>query len=296
MDNSDNTKNVLDYFSTRTKYWKDIYSCAIESYDYFHRASVLKRKKHVLECVDRYSAGKPLRILDSGCGAGIIVEELVLRGHQVCGLDISPGMVQEASDLMKKHDPGKYSVRLGNVEKIEFPENSYDMALCIGVLQYLDVDEAAMKELARVTRPNGYIIVSIPNIAKTTALLDPHYYIFRGVPYLINRIFKTKKEVAGSASEDISKNRTFRNRRYSYGEIYRLGKRFGFQVCDVRPIGYGPLTMFRKEVFSRPFSLRIAERIENLASRRDLAFLKAVADRWVVVYRKVGNVENNPDR
>jgi ubiquinone/menaquinone biosynthesis C-methylase UbiE len=285
-DKEEHVRQLADHFSTLTAYWKNIYTSPVESWDFFHQAAARKRKEVVLDCVDRYAQGRSMRILDSGCGAGVIMEELLRRGHQVCGIDISPDMLRETAETLKEFHLDDAALRVGTVEGLDFPDRSFDLCLCIGVLQYLENDELALQELARVTKPEGQIIISLPNIARVTTLLDPYYYLCRGPLFVLHRIFRFKRRDNRLTSDDISKNRTFRNRRYYYGQLTGLFKHYGLAVRTVSPIGYGPLTFWQREYLSRPFTLRVAQGIERIASLRGFSFLKAVADRWVLVLQK----------
>ena len=285
-DRDEHSRLLSEHFSGLTAYWKDIYTSTVKRWDFFHQVAARKRKEAVLDFVDRYARGRSMRILDSGCGAGVIMEELLRRGHRVYGIDISPDMLRETAETLKEFHLDGDALRVGTVEGLDFPDRSFDLCLCIGVLQYLEDDELALKELARVTKPEGHVIISLPNIARVTTLFDPYYYLYRGPLVLINRLFRLKRRGNLLTSDDINKNRTFRNRRYYYGQLKGLFKRYGLTVRTVRPIGYGPLTFWEHEYFSREFTLRVSQKIERLASRRGFSFLKAIADRWVMVLEK----------
>jgi ubiquinone/menaquinone biosynthesis C-methylase UbiE len=279
-------RQLADHFSTLTSYWKDIYTSPVKSWDFFHQAAAQKRKEVVLDFVDRLAGGRSMQILDAGCGTGIIMESLLRRGHQVCGIDISPDMLRETEESLKEFNLDSAALRIGTVEALDFPDRSFDICLCIGVLQYLKNDELALQELARVTKPKGQVIISIPNIARVTTIFDPYYYLYRGPRAVLERIFRCKRRDNSMTSDDISKNRAFMNRRYYYGQLTGLFKRYGLTVRDVSPIGYGPLTFCRRECFSRSFTMRVSQRMERIASLKGFSFLKAVADRWVLVLQK----------
>jgi ubiquinone/menaquinone biosynthesis C-methylase UbiE len=277
---------LAEHFSTLTSFWKDIYTSSLDSADFFHQASAQKRKEVVLDFVDRYAGGRSLRILDTGCGTGVIMAALLKSGHQVCGIDITPGMLSCAAETLKEFDLDDSALRLGTVEALEFPDHSFDLCLCIGVLQYLIDDEPALKELARITKPGGQVILSLPNIARVTTLLDPYYYLYRGPLFVLHRILRCKRREKQLTSEDIHNNLSFRNRRYYYGQLSGLFKRHGLAVRAVSPIGYGPLTFWRREYLSRSFTLSVSRKIERLASLKGFSVLKTIADRWVFVLHK----------
>ena len=247
----DKNQDLADHFSRRAAYWKNIYSYPVGSHDFFHHEAIKKRKKAVLDFVEKYAQWRSLKILDCGCGTGIIMDALLQQGHQVFGIDISPDMIKEANITLMNYERKDKIARLGSVEAIDYPDQCFDLCLCIGVLEYLENDEQALRELIRVTRQNGYIVVSLPNIARITTLFDPYYYIVRVPKFLYYKIFKIKKSDGLSSHYDIRKNVTFRNNRYYYCHIYRICKRINLTVRDVSPIGYGPFTFWQREYIPR---------------------------------------------
>ena len=110
---------------------------------------------------DRELAG--MRWLDAGCGTGVFARMLVQRGCSVLGVDASLAMVDRA----ERH-PDSTADRLSfqhveTVERLTFEDRSFDGALCSSVLEYLDNPTACCQELARVLRPGGLLLVSVPN-------------------------------------------------------------------------------------------------------------------------------------
>jgi ubiquinone/menaquinone biosynthesis C-methylase UbiE len=110
-------------------------------------------------------------VLDIGCAAGSVIAPLRQRGFTVTGMDFSPGMLGFAQQRFAR-DP---HVRLlqGDVERLPFASASFDHVVCLGVLEYLPDYTASLTEIARVLRPGGLAIFSIPN------RLSPYYVLDR---------------------------------------------------------------------------------------------------------------------
>lgn len=99
------------------------------------------------------------KVIDVACGPGRYIAVLSTLGYQVTGVDM--GQFQEWLYLRKTTNAElKSSV---NAEHLEFQDNSFDQALCIGALFYFDNPHKAILELKRVVKPGGKIILSTVN-------------------------------------------------------------------------------------------------------------------------------------
>ncbi|MGQ0847559.1 MAG: class I SAM-dependent methyltransferase [Actinomycetota bacterium] len=98
------------------------------------------------------------RVLDAGCGPGLYAEELVARGAEVVALDHSPKMV----DLARRRLGERATVRLHDlIDPFDWLEDeSFDAALLALVIHHLDDRVMVLRELRRVLRPGGRLVVS----------------------------------------------------------------------------------------------------------------------------------------
>jgi ubiquinone/menaquinone biosynthesis C-methylase UbiE len=99
----------------------------------------------------------PGRVLDAGMGPGRLLAELVEQGWEASGIDESGEMVA----LARRRLPGA-RLEQGTIEKLPFPDDSFDAVIATGVLEYADL-ERALAELARVLSPGGQAVLSYPN-------------------------------------------------------------------------------------------------------------------------------------
>ncbi len=99
------------------------------------------------EAVARYPANS--RVLDLGCGHGVLARRLAERGMPVTGIDISPAVIEEA-----RRDPAGVEFRVMNGEHLEFDNASFDLVVSSGALHHLDADRA-LAGIVRVLRPHG---------------------------------------------------------------------------------------------------------------------------------------------
>ena len=97
--------------------------------------------------------------LDLGCGRGEVSVQMALAGATVTGIDVSRESLARARTLAGKHGVGdRVALDTGNAEAISFDDNSFDLAVCAGLMSFVDFDRTAA-ELSRVTRPGGTVVI-----------------------------------------------------------------------------------------------------------------------------------------
>jgi SAM-dependent methyltransferase len=100
------------------------------------------------------------RILDVGCGPGFYCLELldeVGPDGSIVGLDTSPHMLALAARRCEGHD--NVSLREAAAVSLPVEDESFDAALCVQVLEYVEDATAALAELHRAVRPGGRVVV-----------------------------------------------------------------------------------------------------------------------------------------
>lgn len=112
-------------------------------------------KKLLLEQAKQLS---PKSILDVGAGEGFNLEMFRLNniGSKLEGIEY----IDDAIHLGKKLHP-KVKIKKGDIYKLPYSANTFDLVICNEVLEHLEDPTAAIKELKRVTKK--YLILSVPN-------------------------------------------------------------------------------------------------------------------------------------
>jgi SAM-dependent methyltransferase len=95
------------------------------------------------------------RILDAGCGSGRNMVELARHGT-VTGVELSETSVV----LARERHAGE--VIAGSVLEMPFPDHSFELAVSLDVIEHLEDDLAALKELRRTVVPGGSLLVTVP--------------------------------------------------------------------------------------------------------------------------------------
>ncbi len=98
------------------------------------------------------------QILDYGCGTGVHSMYMAKRGAFVTGIDISDVAIKVAKVFAKKENvSNRCNFLVGNVEKMGFPDNSFDIVFSSGMMAYLDLDKA-LSEVCRVLKKDGIFL------------------------------------------------------------------------------------------------------------------------------------------
>jgi 2-polyprenyl-3-methyl-5-hydroxy-6-metoxy-1,4-benzoquinol methylase len=103
--------------------------------------------------------------LDAGCGTGTLARWLATRGCSVLGVDAASEMVAAANQSAQSHNyPDRLSfVRITTIARLALDDHSLDGVLCSSVLEYVPDPSACLAEFARVLKPGGLLLVSVPN-------------------------------------------------------------------------------------------------------------------------------------
>jgi SAM-dependent methyltransferase len=95
------------------------------------------------------------QILDVGCGTGANLV-LLSRFGDVEGVDVSP----DALDFCRRR--GLEKVRLGAAEALPYEDGTFDLVTALDVVEHMDDDVAGLREMRRVLRPGGRILLFVP--------------------------------------------------------------------------------------------------------------------------------------
>jgi len=122
------------------------------------------------------------RLLEAGCGPGVMLPDLLAMGFEVHATDISNEMLRRARQRMAGHPlAGRCRIGAGDLERLPYPDAFFDAVLAMGVLEYLPSHARALREMSRVLKPGGVAVLTAPNRASA-------YHLARGAYVSLRRL------------------------------------------------------------------------------------------------------------
>jgi len=146
-------------------YWDDVWASSGNQGSY---AGVESRMERALDKVGYFiQNGFPLkqgsRVLEAGCGDGMILLSMMrLVEIQGYGLDFSTNARARAEDLMA-HEGNRFEFVHGRLDGLPFEDDHFDLAVCLGVIEHVPDPTEQIRELHRVMKPGGHLVMMTPN-------------------------------------------------------------------------------------------------------------------------------------
>lgn len=274
---------VADYFSRKNKFWNTVYQ-EVSAGDSFINSHMQMRKEKVFAYLNSFANDSTMNVLDVGCGSGVYLKEMAMKGYGVVGIDLSLTMTKDASIKLSNFNQQLSEAVCGDINRLPFPDGYFDAVICVGVLEYLEDEQNTLQELCRVLKPQGAIIFTLPNRYKIKNLLDPYYYLVRIWQYLFKKLGFKKK--INDELFKFSTNESFTNKRYTLKKLKTLVKKSKLQLIDFSSIGFGPLTLWKKAFLPLKLSLIINNFFETITAKYKIPVLQMLPNRWVIYSRK----------
>lgn len=164
-----------------------------------------------------YKCGETVRILDIGCGTGRMIVPLSELGNvEIYGLDISAGMIREATDkLMNKNN---VKLVIGDSQYLPFQRNIFDVCLMnFGVISFAPDHEKVLRDLNFVMRENGIVWLSTYNAD--------------GLNFYVSKFYEPSTVIKFSRENYIKvADMEVYCKPYRIEELRELLKKYGFEV------------------------------------------------------------------
>jgi ubiquinone/menaquinone biosynthesis C-methylase UbiE len=266
---------VNTHFASHVAQWRDVYEQAgVEG------AIYRKRLEIVLSWIDELALPAGKKVLEIGCGGGSCTVALAQRGYLVQAMDSVAGMLDVAEQhAVQAGVLSSISTSLGDAHNLTFSNGNFALVLAIGVLPYLHSPQKALREMARVLRPGGVLIVTAANRWGFSNFLDPWL-----CPPL-----QPAKRVIGAIRRRLGKPRLQPSgppmRRGSRRDLERWLSSAGLAKIKVSTVGFPPLTVRFRPIVGERTSTRLNNWLQRIADRGVPGIRSSGMD-YVVLARK----------
>lgn len=270
---TDQSQEVTRFFAGSTGYWRDLYlvDAPFNSYAYpYHR-----RQANGLALLKKHMP-PPATVLDVGCGAGVQVLNMARLGYTVQGVDLVADMIESARALLANYPELAEQARfdVASIGDLPFADESFAAVVCLGVMEYMDDPATAVAQLARVLKPGGIAIISVPNQASPFRRLGRmatrafmrlrNWQVLRFIKY---RLLLRQQEFADSFEQPGS----YRHRAFTAVQFQKLLIDAGLQPVDDVYQVFGT----RISDFWLPIPFALVRRMEGLNRWRGSRWLGA---------------------
>ncbi len=160
-----------------------------------------------------------LRVLDVGCGGGLLCEALTRRGALLTGIDLSPGMI-EVARLHAAESGLRISYQVAEAASLLDAGAPFDVVCCMEMLEHVPDAGRVLAQLAALVRPGGHVVVSTLN-----RNLRAFVGAIVGAEYLLRLLPRGTHEY---------------DRFIRPSELAGWGRRAGLELRDLRGIDYDP--------------------------------------------------------
>jgi SAM-dependent methyltransferase len=130
--------------------------------DFFRRFDEMRysREAHILPCLDAIDFQNK-RVLEIGLGQGADAEQIIRRGARWSGLDLTAQSVHRVQTRLRLRNLAYDQIERGSALSMPFPDSRFDTVFSHGGLQCIPEIERAQREIHRVLKPDGELIVML---------------------------------------------------------------------------------------------------------------------------------------
>lgn len=179
-----------------------------------------------LDYIDKLAQMEGKKVIDVGCGGGILAESMAMRGANVTGIDMGEAPLSVARLHQLESGVEVDYIRITAEEIAAEQAGQFDVVTCMEMLEHVPDPASTIAACARLVRPGGHVFFSTIN-------RNPKAYLFAviGAEYILNMLPKGTHEY---------------NKFITPAEMDSWAREAELQVSDMTGMSYNPLTRHYK--------------------------------------------------
>jgi len=267
-----NGSRLKQYFLSSFSIWTDLY----ERKDLYARI-YQDRRTTAIAFIDDLNLPPASAALDIGCGPGLTTVALARKGYSVQAIDFLHEMAAATRHL--SIDTGVQSQvgsSVGDACRLPFCNSAFDVIVIVGVTEWLDSPDELLSEVARVLKPNGYLVIAFNNKWGLQLICDPICNpllapLRRRTRILFDRWGWRKPRLPGST--------------YSVKSFETHLLKHRMVRLRARGVGFGPFSILLRNFLPDSVGHKLNSALQTLADRR-LPMVRSTARIYVMLAQK----------
>jgi SAM-dependent methyltransferase len=203
---------------------------------------------------------------------------LAQRGYRLDALDTVPAMLELTRQKAQQAEVSdQVSAGLGDAHRLPYPGESFHVVIAMGVTPFLHSLPVAIREMTRVVKTNGYVVVNADNCWGLNSILNPRLSPLLAAPRrslkMLLRPLGYGDRLAGVLIH-----------RYSRREFDSIVAQSGLHIRHSSMLGFGPFTFWGKELPKR-IGLKLHRFLQECADQ-NVPILRSTGSQYIVLAQK----------
>jgi len=165
--------------------------------------------------ISQANVDKKVRVLDIGCGRGLLLKHFNSLGCECYGV--------ERKGVFKTEKRDNVNYYTNSLHEIKFPQNSFDIVILWHVLEHIQDPNKLIIEVKRILKTNGFLWVAVPNFESFQSKIFDNYWFHLDLPrHRVHFSIDSLKTLLKSSSLEIKEYSTFSFEQNIYGFLQSL--------------------------------------------------------------------------
>jgi SAM-dependent methyltransferase len=263
---------VQQHFRSTLPYWEQIYADRT-----VYGRIYQERARRALACIDGVGLSSGAPVLEIGCGPGVVTTAIAQKGVTVWAIDSLREMVERTAAMTRQAGLGsRVFAQVANVDNVPFADATFELVVLIGVAEWLVSLTQPLREIFRVLKPGGHLIISADNNWPLHQILDP----------VFNPALKPIKSRVGRILRSAGlRTRQPRFHAYSLRHCDNELANAGFDKIAGQTFGFGPFTLCNRRLLNEEAGWKLHLRLQELADK-GVPLLRSAGLVYLVLARK----------